>query len=138
MRKKSNSIGPCESNFSLCIHIVNGFIKDFTNKLVQSKLKWSQECLISDLKFNVYQAYLGNEPIEMLLDLTCLQAKEIFKKSKEINKPPEENEYVVLFEKKKNEYFDKVKKIKFLMHFKFDFDKKMFCVFKIENIQNMK
>ena len=65
----------------VAVLIVNGFIKDFTNKLVQSKLKWSQECLISDLKFNVYQAYLGNEPIEMLLDLTCLQAKEIFKKS---------------------------------------------------------
>ena len=137
IKKRPSNVVPGEANYSLCIHIINGYVKDFTNKLVQSKLKWSQECIISDLKCNEYQAYLGNDPIENLLDLTCVQAKDIFKKSKEIDLPPSENKFIILFEKKKNEYFKKVNEIKFVMYLKFDFDRKMFCVFKIENIQGI-
>ncbi len=124
-----------EANLSHCIHIITGYVKELTDKLVQSKLKWSQECLISDMKSNEYQAYLSNDPIELLLDLTCLQAKDIFKKSKELNVPPSENQYVILFDQKRANYCEKLTKIIFSMHLKFDFEKEMFCVFKIENIQ---
>jgi len=133
--KKPVNIMPGEANLSHCIHIITGYVKELTDKLVQSKLKWSQVCLISDMKSNEYQAYLSNDPIELLLNLTCLQAKDIFKKSKELNVPPSENQYVILFDQKRSNYCEKLTKIKFSMHLKFDFEKEMFCVFKIENIQ---
>jgi hypothetical protein len=133
--KKPVNIMPGEANLSLCIHIITGYVKELTDKLVQSKLKWSQVCLISDMRSNEYQAYLSNDPIELLLNLTCLEAKDIFKKSKELNLPPSENKYGLLFDQKRSNYCEKLTKTKFLMHLKFDFEKEMFCVFKIENIQ---
>ena len=136
LRNKPSNIQADQNNFSLCTHKINGFIIEFTSKLMQSKLKWSQECLISDMLSNSYDVYLGNETIETLLELTCLEAKDMFKKTKEINLPPSQNEYFIFFENKKSMYFAKVAKSKFLMHLKYDLSKRMFCVLKIEDIQD--
>ena len=140
IKKIPNTNMPAEqSNLSSCIHQLTGFVKEFLSSLKQSKLKWSHECLITDTRtLSEHHVYLGNDTIELLLDFTCAQTKEIFKKSKELNKPRDQDHYALLFEKKKSDYYAKVDTMQFNMHLKYDLDKEMFCVFRIDNIQPRK
>lgn len=113
-----------------CSHVSKCFFVKVVSNLKQFKLKWYQDILVSD-GIAEMSCYIDNEPLADLLDLTCQEAKELFIKAKETS----DNKYQQIFEQKRKNCEQKLKKITALMHLKYNFDNQKFCIFKMENIE---
>lgn len=123
------------SSLSTCVHIKKCFFKSLVGKIQQSKLKWYQECLISDGNIHM-ECYIGDAPLAEYLELTCQQAKLLYKQAQEELKQSSTS--------RSREHFDSCRKkcelilesIKScVVHLKYDLDRNKFCVFKIEDIK---
>ena len=122
---------PNQAKFSTCSHSIEGYFKTLIGPLTQSKLKWNQDCIICDKKNVSLNAYINDSLLEVLLDLSCTQAKELFKMSKRSNKQYNEDEHFLLFERKRKECELKLEKMNCLYSLKFDLDRNKFCINKI-------
>lgn len=124
------------TKFSTCSHRIEGFFKTLIGPLIQSELKWNQDCILGDMKNkNLHlNAYLGNHVLESLIGITCLQAQELFRKYKASKKHHTEDEYYKIFEVKRKECEMKIEKINGIFDLKFDLDRNKFCVISIDNI----
>lgn len=127
---KSRPFDNSAQNFSTCVHSIRGFFRKVTAPLTQIKLKWYQEIQVSDGTSDLI-CYIGDEPLSNLLELTCKEAKDLFKKSKESG----DKEYHLLFEQKRKNCELKLKTMNALISFRYDFDKNKFCIFKLDNIE---
>lgn len=114
-------------NLSICMHQIKGFFKQVTSPLTQVKLRWHQEILFSDGLDDLI-CYLDDEPLANLLELTCREAKELFKKARETG----DTEYSLKFERKRKNCENKLRTINAMANFKYDFDKNKFCIFKLD------
>jgi hypothetical protein len=136
-----NNIDPYDSTQASCVHLVQDcFIVTLRSKLQQIKLKWYQECVVGQERVNskLENAYLDNEPLTQLLEMSCKEAKALHKKSIEFQKSnphAERNEYFMLFENKRKECEFKIEKMLATFFMRYDFERKMFCIFKIENLK---
>ena len=123
---------PSNKNLSTCSHDIKCYVKTLTGALKQANLNWMQDLIVINDSGDELNAYIGNDPLTDLLQLTCQQAKELFKKFKESGKSQENDENFLLFERKRNEGQDRLRRLNSTMHFKFDFDKQKFCIYKID------
>jgi hypothetical protein len=123
---------PSNKNLSTCSHDIKCSVKTFTGALKQANLNWMQDLVVTNDSGDELSAYIGNDPLADLLQLTCQQAKELFKKFKESGKSQENDENFLLFERKRNEGQEKLRRLNSTMHFKFDFEKQKFCIYKID------
>jgi hypothetical protein len=121
-------------SLSTCCHLIHGHFVTLTSALKQFKLNWYQECIISDGTHNL-EVYIGNEPIAQLLEMTCKEAKELFKKSKESTSKAESNEYFQKFELHRKRCQTKLEKMTAHLYLKYDFEREKFCVFKLDHIE---
>ena len=82
------------------------------------------------------EAYIGDGPLTEFLELTCEQAKCIFKSAMEELKEGNVSKSRDLFETHRKNCELKLNNIKScLMHLKYDLNKKKFCVIKIEMVK---
>ena len=134
--KNKPSISINNTKFSTCSHRIEGFFKTLIGPLSQSKLKWNQDCILGDMKNkNLHlSAYLGNNVLESLIGITCVQARELFRKYKASKKHHTEDENYKIFEVKRKECEMKIEKINGVFNLKFDLDRNTFCVISIDNI----
>jgi len=125
-----------ETNFATCSHRIEGYFKTLIGPLSQSKLKWNQDCIVGDKKnphLNL-NAYLSNQVLETLIGLTCVQARDLFRKYKESKTYRTEDKNFMIFEARKKECENKIEEIHGIFNLKFDLDRNKFCVFNIANI----
>jgi hypothetical protein len=126
-----------DESFSTCIHKVKGVCKTLTKPLTQINLKWIQECKICDINSGSDQSmdvYIGNEAMNNLLGLTCDQAKQLHKQSRDkndINREIKMKEWDKTFAQHKFNCEEKLKTQMFLMFLKYDLKKQKFCIFKM-------
>ncbi len=124
-------------NFSTCSHQIFGYFKTLIGHLSQTNLKWHQDCLISATK-NIdsnLDAYICNELLESLLDMTCLEARDLFRKYKASKKHHTEDGHFLLFESKRKACENKISRMSCILHLRYDLDKHKFCIFKIDNVE---
>ena len=128
---------PLDSNLfpclSTCTHLIKGKVSTLTAKLRQIKLKWYQECIIADLTSSL-DSYIGDEPMNSLLGLTCAQVKEMHKRSVLSKNSFSQSKEQEEFEKSRKSCETKLEAMKCTMHLKYDFEKEKFSVFKITDI----
>lgn len=117
------------NNLATCLHVSKCFFVKVLSNLKQFKLRWYQDILVSD-GIAEMSCYIDNDPLTDLLDLTCQEAKELFIKAKETS----DSKYQQIFEQKRKNCEQKLKKMTALMHLKYNFDNLKFCIFKMENI----
>lgn len=120
----------CGNKLANCSHISKCFFVKVVSNLKQFKLKWYQDILASDGTSEI-NCYIDNEPLANLLDLTCQEAKELFIRSKETS----DQKYQQIFEQKRKNCEQKLKKMTAIMHFKYNFESNKFCIFRIDNIE---
>nr|QNH68107.1 recQ-mediated genome instability protein 1 [Brachionus koreanus] len=118
-----------DNNLSTCSHLSQCFFVRVVSNLKQFKLRWYQEILASD-GISEINCYIDNEPLANLLDLTCQEAKELFIKTKETS----DQKYQQIFEQKRKNCEQKLKKMTAIMHLKYNFESSKFCIYKIDNI----
>lgn len=122
-------------NLSTCTHKINGQFHSMKSTLRQIKcMYWYQECVITD-GLSYADAYIGNDPLEKLLDMSCKQAVELYKQSLLANLPRNQNQYSIQFELNRKKCENALNTMVCLMNLKYDLEKKKFCVYKIENIK---
>lgn len=82
------------------------------------------------------ETYIGDTPLTEFLDLTCQQAKILFKSAKEELQQSETSKSREIFETARKNCEIKLQNIlSCLMHLKYDLERKKFCVIKIEQIE---
>lgn len=109
-------------------------LKDLSDKDFLSKCCWSNRSPNNKLASCSHEIkwFVGNEPLDDLLQLTCKEAKNLFKKFKESGKTQETDENCLLFERKRDEGQAELKSLNTSMHFKFDYEHEKFCIYKID------
>lgn len=111
------------STLATCSHLVKCSIETLTDRLRQYNLKWYQDCRIKDTQSVArIDAYIGDKPMNKLLGLTVTEVKEKYLKKQSGD-----------YDHAKSECDKKLEKILCIMHLKYDFDKRKFCVWEIEN-----
>lgn len=127
-------------NLSSCVHKVKAVCKTLTKPLTQENLKWIQECKISDYNSNkelnsILDVYIGDDAMNNLLGLTCIQAKQMHKKSREIapDRDTKMKEWEKKFANHKSSCEEKLKTQMFLMFLKYDLKREKFCIIKMIN-----
>jgi hypothetical protein len=91
--------------------------------------------LISDGTIHM-EVYIGNTVLSEFLELTCQQAKILFKSAQEEQKEGKFSHSKAIFETARKNCETKLESIKRCeMHLQFDLDKKKFCITKMENIE---
>ena len=79
------------------------------------------------------ECYVGDTVLTELLELTCQQAKMLFKLAQEEQKAGQSSHSKETFETARKNCENKLESIKSCeMHLKFDLDKKKFCITKME------
>jgi len=118
-----------DPNMASCVHYIRGKFATLTDKLKQFKSKWYQECKIQSLanKTLLMEAYIGDSPICQLLGYSVPEVKEKFLKK---NNTSNES-----FEQCKRQFEDALENSTCLMHLKYNFEKNLFCVYQIEDVQ---
>ena len=111
-------------NFSTCTHRIAGYFKTLVGQLTQSNLNWNQNCLLGDTTNATLSldAYICNETLEILLGMTCLQARDLFRKYKASKKEPGDDKSFQIFESTRKYCEHKIEKMCGVFHLRFDLD----------------
>lgn len=132
-------------NLSECTHAVRGVtFKSVPVPLAQIKLHWYQECLICSSNSSSAQhsdagvaAYIGDQVLASWLELTCREARELFKKSAASAPTATADSANALFAQKVAVCQQRLANIATCrMHLKFDLDRNKFCIVQIDEIKN--
>ena len=135
---ETSSVGIFQ-NRSTCTHtVMRVSFEKFTAPLKQIKLNWYQECVLEDESKSGVEAYICNEMLTEMLELTCVEARELFKRSKsQTSQRTDETSEYALFEAKRvgcEKKFADIASCR--MHLKYDLERNKFCVMKIDQIQH--
>ena len=137
-RRNRGNISGVIFNLSTCTHVIkDACFEQFTAPLTQIKLNWYQECLIADESGNGnYAAYISNDLLASMIELTCHEARELFKRASQSSRPNETREYKMFEEKRlacERKFADIVS---CTMRLKFDLDRNKFCILALDEIKH--
>ena len=120
-----------------CEHEIRCQVKTLTAQLKQVKLKWHQECILADDTNDSLAAYISDEPMSQLLEMTCAQAKELFIKSRQQSQNPQSKpteDYNTIFTRRRKNCEEVLKNNTFLMRLSYDFPRGNYCVVKLTKL----